>query len=1033
MCKRASFFLAYGLFASVAVFAATPPTLMNYQGVLRDPATNAPLTGSYDMVFHFFDAQMAGNEILFDQHLTANSQAVAVSGGLFSVQLGSGQVFDGAGSGTYTSLADVFRDYATAYFEIQIGSEHLSPRVRVVSAAYALNAAHLGGKTADSFLDTSANEQVKAGELIVGSTTGLLEDFGIQTYGLSAGAYCKDLNASGQAYLGYGDGGIQASGAIYGGFFYDADSSGYAYAGYGDFGISGYGNNAGGTFRDLDGSGQATVGYGDTGILAFGTLNGGSFHDADSSGYAYVGSGDRGIEGYGSNAGGYFKGLNNSGQAYVGYGDTGIQASGNLVGGLFSDSDNFSYAYAAHGDRGIEGYGNNAGGLFQDSDNSGYAFVGVGERGIEAYGNEMGGYFEDTDSSGYAYVGSGDYGVIGVGNDGGAFFEDRNNSGRAFVGIGERGIEAYGNGMGGFFKDFDNSGYAYVGVGDHGIEAYGNEMGGYFEDTDGSGLAYVGSGDYGVIGTGNNGGGFFKDRNNSGYAYVGLGDSGIEALGNEMGGFFKDFDNSGYAYVGLGDSGIQAFGDGFGGYFKDSNNSGTGTVGNGDTGITAYGNDEGGFFLDLNNSGYALVGYGDRGIWGKGLFAGGTFSHPDNVTFWADVGRPIYKIYGTGTVSFVQNHPYEKDKVVVYAAPEGDEVAVYTRGTARLVNGEALVKLGETFALVANPDVGLTAQVTPIGDPVPLSVVDKSTSELRVRGPAGSSAEFDYLVYGLRIGFERQAPVQVKEREAFLPEAAAFDQQVAGHAELGSLTALSRFSAERAGGGARVDLTRSRELAAAIDENKDTIIAAAREAAEAEKQAHVAERPLPGETSRVPPEPLRAAPELTRLAPAAGQAATAAAPSTSSQPATPGAGHAGPLQTAQVPSHATAAPRATYELLPASGRVEPGDVLVLDPLHDGVLTASAKPADPLVVGCAAVFDEGFSVPDGQAALAASRIVLCRADASFGAIAVGDWLATSPTPGHAMRAADVASGAILGKAAEPLEAGASLIRVVVTLR
>lgn len=54
--------------------------------------------------------------------------------------------------------------------------------------------------------------------------------------------------------------------------------------------------------------------------------------------------------------------------------------------------------------------------------------------------------------------------------------------------------------------------------------------------------------------------------------------------------------------------------------------------------------------------------------------------------------------------SLVQRHgilcsesPLRKDKVIVYAAPEGDEVATHTRGTARLANGEARVSLGETF------------------------------------------------------------------------------------------------------------------------------------------------------------------------------------------------------------------------------------------------------------------------------------------------------------------------------------------------
>jgi hypothetical protein len=59
--------------------AVEPPALLNYQAVLRD-AAGAPLSGSYDMTFRFFDAPLGGNEILVDQHLAAGAQAVVVDG-----------------------------------------------------------------------------------------------------------------------------------------------------------------------------------------------------------------------------------------------------------------------------------------------------------------------------------------------------------------------------------------------------------------------------------------------------------------------------------------------------------------------------------------------------------------------------------------------------------------------------------------------------------------------------------------------------------------------------------------------------------------------------------------------------------------------------------------------------------------------------------------------------------------------------------------------------------------------------------------
>src|SRR4029453_11578682 len=69
----------------------------------------------------------------------------------------------------------------------------------------------------------------------------------------------------------------------------------------------------------------------------------------------------------------------------------------------------------------------------------------------------------------------------------------------------------------------------------------------------------------------------------------------------------------------------------------------------------------------------------------------------------------IGDFYCTGTKSFLQNHPYEKDLSIYYVALEGDEPGTYTRGSGRVSNGVVRVPLGETFAWVTNPDIGLTA------------------------------------------------------------------------------------------------------------------------------------------------------------------------------------------------------------------------------------------------------------------------------------------------------------------------------------
>jgi len=67
--------------------------------------------------------------------------------------------------------------------------------------------------------------------------------------------------------------------------------------------------------------------------------------------------------------------------------------------------------------------------------------------------------------------------------------------------------------------------------------------------------------------------------------------------------------------------------------------------------------------------------------------------------------------------------------------------------------------------------------------------------------------------------------------------------------------------------------------------------------------------------------------------------------------------------------------------------------------------------------------------EGEVELATARIVRVQADAGYGAIALGDPLTTSPTPGAAMRALDLAPGSTFGKALDPLDSGIAEIRVL----
>jgi len=147
MNKAVLILLTCVMFVTLLLAAATPPALVNYQGVLRD-GTGAPHAGSFDMTFRFYNLVTAGTLLLTDTHnAAAPSGQVIVSNGLFTAQLGAGTLT----AGSEPNLAEVFRDNAAVWLEIQIynpetpGWETLSPRVRVIASAYAQNAATLQG------------------------------------------------------------------------------------------------------------------------------------------------------------------------------------------------------------------------------------------------------------------------------------------------------------------------------------------------------------------------------------------------------------------------------------------------------------------------------------------------------------------------------------------------------------------------------------------------------------------------------------------------------------------------------------------------------------------------------------------------------------------------------------------------------------------------------------------------------------------------------------------------------------------------
>ena len=98
---------------------ASPPDLVNYQGRLMDSG-GAPVNGSVAVVVRVY-SQEAGGAVLWSQ----NIGSVAVTNGLYSFQFGDGDL-----PGALTNAA--------CWVDLELDSESLMPRQRLVSIPYAL-------------------------------------------------------------------------------------------------------------------------------------------------------------------------------------------------------------------------------------------------------------------------------------------------------------------------------------------------------------------------------------------------------------------------------------------------------------------------------------------------------------------------------------------------------------------------------------------------------------------------------------------------------------------------------------------------------------------------------------------------------------------------------------------------------------------------------------------------------------------------------------------------------------------------------
>lgn len=216
-----------------------------------------------------------------------------------------------------------------------------------------------------------------------------------------------------------------------------------------------------------------------------------------------------------------------------------------------------------------------------------------------------------------------------------------------------------------------------------------------------------------------------------GVSSIGVGVGGSSTTGTGVFGTSVDYygvmgsSTNGIATSGGSTTGVGVFGasqDSFGVSGRSTNN----------TGVTASSDNEIGLAAWTNNPfSYAAYFFG-----GQGLYIDG------NLT-------------ATGLKNFIQEHPTNPDKAIVYTALEAGEAGTYTRGSSTLVSGRVTIDLPEHFGLVTNNE-GLTVQVTPTGPCNGLYVASKSNDRIEVVELAGgrSNTSFDWIIYGVRKGYE---------------------------------------------------------------------------------------------------------------------------------------------------------------------------------------------------------------------------------------------------------------------------------------
>jgi hypothetical protein len=159
------------------------------------------------------------------------------------------------------------------------------------------------------------------------------------------------------------------------------------------------------------------------------------------------------------------------------------------------------------------------------------------------------------------------------------------------------------------------------------------------------------------------------------------------------------------------------------------------------------------FLSGYPNNGYMAV-RDDEGGYEAGMYVDGATG--DGVIFGDRIQAAVK--------NFVVDHPNDPSREIVYASLEGPEAAMYTRGTAQLVNGQATIVLPEHFRLMA-VESSMTVTVTPLSENSNgLAITSKNLNGIIVKElmRGDGTYAFDWEVRCVRKGYEDYQVVRDK-------------------------------------------------------------------------------------------------------------------------------------------------------------------------------------------------------------------------------------------------------------------------------